>query len=276
MFKIPEKYFSWRVIAIAAMLYTLFLTGVGLGGGYAAAAQSPALLTAEDVSPQEESLLIITADSSDNNDDGTATDVNAASVETQTPQAVVYCTHASEEYYGQVRTSGVAGGVMEAARTLAATLEERGIKTILLEDVFDSPDWNNAYGNSLAALEKVKAQYPDIQLFVDVHRDSDIPGLDTHYSDSSGVYAKMLLIVGSNVNLPHPNWEQNKAFAEQLYNKLESAKPGLMRDTKIYNGRYNQHMGTKAILVEMGSTNNTVEEAKNSAKLLGNSIADIF
>ena len=49
-----------------------------------------------------------------------------------------------------------------------------------------------------------------------------------------------------------------------------------MRDSKIYNGRYNQHVGNKAILVEVGSTSNTVEEAKSSAALLGNAIAKLL
>ena len=272
MRRYPKIYLSWRAVVIAISLYALFLTGFSFGAhSIGPSTSSAAVLTAEDVPPPaEESLLVIGSAAEDKEEETPATD------EPLEPQAVVYCTHTSEGYYGQERQSGVAGGVLDAARTLADTLEANGIGVILLEDIFDAPDWNNSYGYSLAALEEVKAKYPDIQLYIDVHRDAEIPGVDTHFTDDSGSYARMMLIIGSNANLPHPNWEQNRAFANQLYNELERTKPGLMRDSKIYNGRYNQHVGNKAILVEVGSTSNTVEEAKSSAALLGNAIAKLL
>ena len=49
-----------------------------------------------------------------------------------------------------------------------------------------------------------------------------------------------------------------------------------MRDSKIYNGRYNQNVGNKALLVEIGSTSNTVEEEKASDTLLGTAIATLL
>ena len=270
MRRYPNINLSWRKVIIAISFYALFLTGFSLGAhSIGPSTSSAAVLTAEDVPPVEESLLVIGSAQAEEPE-------AAASDEPLVPQAVVYCTHTSEGYYGQERQNGVAGGVLDAARSLRDALEANGIGVILLEEVFDAPDWNNSYGYSLAAVEEVKAQYPDIQLYIDVHRDAEIPGVDTHFSDDSGSYARMMRSIGSNANLPHPNWEQNRAFADQLYNELESSKPGLMRDSKIYNGRYNQHVGNKAILVEIGSTSNTVEEAKASATLLGNAIAKLL
>lgn len=249
---------SVRAAVAALLIYALFLGGVIAG---AASTMSAAAVAVDE--PRQ--VIVLTAADTEPRQEKDKTETAA--------KAVIYCTHTSEEYAGQERTAGVAGGVLSAARALAGGLEEKGIDCILLEQVFDAPDWNEAYGNSLAALERVKAEHPEIELFVDVHRDSPVEGLDTHYEAAGTDYAKMMLIIGSNVNLPHPDWEQNRDFAYALQAKINAAMPGLMRDARIYNGRYNQHIGKKAILVEIGSSLNTTAEAENSARVLADAIA---
>ena len=189
------------------------------------------------------------------------------------PLAVVYCTHTSEEYQGQSRQKGVAGGVLEAARALAETLEKQGVEVILDETVHDY-DYDEAYDHSLAALEKIKADHPEIRLFIDVHRDSAIAGISTTLNAEGEDYAKMLLIVGSDERLPHPDWEDNRDFARQVAAAANDILPGVMREPRVYSGRYNQHIGDRALLVEIGSTDNSVEEAKRSAAVLARAIAE--
>lgn len=187
-------------------------------------------------------------------------------------RAVVYCTHTSEEYSGQSRRKGVPGGVLEAARELARALEEQGLEVIFDETVHDF-DYDAAYSHSLSALEEIVAQYPDTRLFIDVHRDSAIAGISTSLRADGVDYAKMLLIVGSDENLPHENWQANYAFAKQVAAETERLLPGLMREPRVYSGRYNQHIGDRALLVEIGSTDNSEEEAKRSAAVLARAIA---
>ncbi|NLF79967.1 MAG: hypothetical protein GX572_02105 [Clostridia bacterium] len=248
---------SWRGVLVALFFYALFLGGFALGSLWSRPPVVVAAMLGNE--PAAENSILVLAKKN--------------KAEQQDPQAVVYCTHTSEEYCGQKRKNGVPGGVLSAAAALAEELEACGVKTLLLDEVFDAPDWNYAYANSLAAVEKVKKQYPDIELFIDVHRDSEVPGLDTNFSDGSGSYAKMMMIIGSDANLPHPDWKKNKKFAEKVNAAVEAAKPGLMRDPRIYNGRYNQHIGNKAFLVEVGSTANSVEQAQNSARILAGAIA---
>lgn len=187
-------------------------------------------------------------------------------------RAVVYCTHTSEEYRGQNRQKGQPGGVLEAARELARALEEQGLEVIFDETVHDY-DYDAAYSHSLSALEDVVARYPDTRLFIDVHRDSAIAGISTTLQANGEDYAKMLLIVGSDENLPHENWQANYAFAKQVAAETERLLPGLMREPRVYSGRYNQHIGDRALLVEIGSTDNSEEDAKRSAAVLARAIA---
>jgi stage II sporulation protein P len=264
MKRINGIYFSWRAVGIMLLLYALFLTGFSFGAQLTPSQALAIVLSTEGSSPDigSENILILTSKSK--------------KADAPKPQAVIYCTHTSEEYADQTRKNGVAGGVLQAARELAEQLESAGIGVLLLENIFDSPNWNYAYGNSLAAIELVKKEYPDIELFIDIHRDARIVGLNTKMASAGISYARMLLVIGSDANLPHPHWQSNQEFANQLNDTIDDMVPGIMREPKIYSGRYNQHIGKQAILVEIGSQTNTIEEAKNSAGLLAEGIAKVL
>ncbi len=214
----------------------------------------------------EENILIIPATAADSEDSNTTANAEL------TPQVVIYCTHASEEYAGQTRITGEAGGVIEVARTLSQEFEKNGIGTIFIDTLHDSPSYNDSYARSLETVTALAEEYPDIEIYIDVHRDSALAGVSTTLNHEGASYAKMLLIVGSDENLPHPNWEQNYAFAQTLTATCNELVEGIMRDPRVYSGRYNQHVGNKAILVEVGSTDNTEEEAKRSIAVLAQAI----
>ena len=269
MIKLPLARLLW--LLLPAVLAAVLWTGVPAAGqprerpdiyelllrsaGLPELAEEPAAAEAAEI-PPEEALLVV--------------------AKPQPPKervrAVVYCTHTSEEYRGQSRRKGVPGGVLEAARELARALEEQGLEVIFDETVHDF-DYDAAYSHSLSALEEIVAQYPDTRLFIDVHRDSAIAGISTSLRADGLDYAKMLLIVGSDENLPHENWQANYAFAKQVAAETERLLPGLMREPRVYSGRYNQHIGDRALLVEIGSTDNSEEEAKRSAAVLARAIA---
>lgn len=230
-------------------IYELLLRSAGLP------ALDPEPVAEEEPEPPEEALLVV-----------------AKAKPQERIRAVVYCTHTSEEYKGQSRQKGVPGGVLEAARELARALTEQGLEVIFDETVHDY-DYDAAYSHSLAALEEIVAAYPDTRLFIDVHRDSAIAGISTTLQAEGQDYAKMLLIVGSDENLPHENWQANYAFAKKVAAETERLLPGVMREPRVYSGRYNQHIGDRALLVEIGSTDNSVEEARRSAAVLARAIA---
>ena len=245
------------------VLFLWQVSGVPVGTSEERENAVPALAEAS----SEECLLILSEESEPE------PEAEAAATEAEAPalQAVVYCSHTSEEYADQTRINGQAGGVLEVARALADALEAQGIDVILDEAVHDNP-YDEAYASSLASIRQIAAEYPEIELFIDVHRDAAISGLSTTLRTESGSYAKMMLVIGSDEKLEHPNWKQNEAFAQAVNDAAESLLSGIMRQPRISSNRYNQHIGTKAILVEVGSTDNTVEEAKRSIKILAEAI----
>jgi len=111
---------------------------------------------------------------------------------------------------------------------------------------------------------------------VDVHRDAG-PDKATTTMELAGVScARLMLVVGSDNRLPHPNWAANKAFASLIAADLEGSYPGLCRGLRVQTGRYNQHVSPQAILVEVGATENTLDEALASMPALAASLASVL
>lgn len=192
------------------------------------------------------------------------------------PLVAIYCTHNAECYAassGVSRLEGKNGGVFQVAKELKAALDAVGVETVLCDTIHDYPDWALSYQNSLASMQKLKAQYPSLEIFIDVHRDAaPIQGTTVYQNESGEKAAKIMLIVGSDKRLEHPNWQENLGFSQKIGAELEEEYPGIMRGVRVQSGRYNQHFSPKAILVEMGSTENTLTEAKKSADILARAL----
>lgn len=187
------------------------------------------------------------------------------------PLVGIYCTHSAESYLpsqGAEKLEGKNGGVFMVASHLKETLEqEYGIKAVLSDTVHDYPDWSKSYANSLKTIENMKRNYPSIQLFIDVHRDANTPKDSTTVKIDGQKTSKIMLIVGSDHRLPHPAWKKNRDFAQNVAAQMEDLYPGLLKGVRIQDGRYNQHVSSRAILLEMGGTENTLEETKRSAEM---------
>ena len=50
---------------------------------------------------------------------------------------------------------------------------------------------------------------------------------------------------------------------------------GIAREVKIKSGRFNQHVSTGALLIEVGNNKNTLDEALASCSVIAQAIADV-
>ena len=83
-----------------------------------------------------------------------------------------------------------------------------------------------------------------------------------------GTAAQITLVVGSDGSgLPHPNWKENLKLAVAIQENIVSDYPSLMRPLVLRNSRYNQHVTTGSLLVEMGAAGNSLDEALLAARL---------
>lgn len=192
----------------------------------------------------------------------------------QKTSVLIYCTHTAESYDGRADENG-RGEVLAAAHHLADTLEkEYGIGAVVSDTVHDSPDWHKSYTNSKATAAELLAEYPDAELIIDFHRDAGVSESDCTVAVEGRNAATLLLVVGSNVTLAHPNWEQNWATAKALGACIDEVDGGLLRGIRVQKGRYNQHLSPKCILLEVGTDRNTLEEVTYSTELVAEAIAE--
>ncbi|MHB8171730.1 MAG: stage II sporulation protein P [Thermincolia bacterium] len=194
------------------------------------------------------------------------------------PLVLIYSSHTGETYEatdGLSRLSGKRGGVYQAAAELAGRLEKvYGIKVIHSPEIFDT-DYRGGlpYLRSAQMVAKVLKENPSIQLVIDVHRDGNVSRENSITEIQGEKTARIMLVVGTNARSTHPNWMQNYAFAKSVAAKAKAMYPNFLRKVEAQRGRYNQHLHPRAILVEIGSDKNSLEEALVAARLVADVLA---
>lgn len=207
------------------------------------------------------------------------------------PTVLIVHTHTSEAYTQEAgweydenetaRTQDTAFSVVRVGETLAEVLEAHGIAVIHDTSFNDYPSYNGAYNRTLSKIEAWCAQYPSIQMVIDVHRDAASDAEGNPVSHSASIQgtdsAQVMLVLGTNEGgLTHDNWRSNLSWALKYQALLNRMYPGLCRNLDLRTERFNQHMTPGSILVEVGSSGNTLKQAIASAEYLGEGLAALI
>ncbi len=206
-------------------------------------------------------------------------------LKSEKPTVLIVHTHATESYknFGQYketdpfRTTNKAHNMVAIGDKVAEILEANGISVVHDQELHDYPAYRNAYDRSRASAQEYMDKYPGISLILDLHRDAvtDAAGefipLNATYGGKTA--AKIGVVVGTDgAGQAHENWEKNAALAVKLHGVLETEFPGICRPTQVRNSRYNQDLLPGALLLEIGSAGNTLEESLAGAEVLANAI----
>ena len=149
---------------------------------------------------------------------------------------------------------------------LAELLEGYGIQVIHDRSIHDYPSYNGSYEDARTAIEGYLAQYPTIQVVLDLHRDAAENSDGTqvaHIAQRAGAQAaRLMLVMGSDAGgLEYPAWRENLALAVKLQAALEGIWPGLCRPIDLCAQRFNQDLSPGALLIEVGGAGNTLTQA---------------
>lgn len=205
--------------------------------------------------------------------------------EGEEPAVLILHTHGTEAYTpdgddtyepsGLCRTLDEGQNMLCLGSLVARRLEEAGIGVIHDRNLHDYPDYNSAYGNASDSIGEILVEHPSIRLILDLHRDA----ADTAYGQmvtecSIGAQraAQLMMVVGTGEAQDHPGWEENLSLALKLHALLERENPGICRPLKLSRHRYNQHLGDKALLIEIGAAGNTLREAELAAEALARAV----
>lgn len=284
----------------------------GEDGGAEASSVSdaaPETASSDQLTPEEDSVAALAVDwgsvsaddiGVDNNTDGKTVNVSALlsgelplklqSAEAG-PQILIMHTHTTEAYamsgddvYTETDTSRTTDenyNMVRIGEEMKAVFEACGLSVIHDTTTYDYPSYNGSYGRSLAGIQAYLEEYPTIAVVLDVHRDALIGSDGTAYATTTEVngeaVAQVMLVVGTNDSgLEHPNWTDNMAVAVRLQAAMVSLSPGLARDIDLRSQRFNQHLTTGSVLVEVGTSGNTLQEALAGARLFAQAAAAVY
>ncbi|MGB9808828.1 MAG: stage II sporulation protein P [Caldanaerobacter sp.] len=224
------------------------------------------------------------------------------------PYLLIYHTHTMEAFaatgenryvarYGYDRTDDLNYTVAKVGDYLTEYLIKEGIPVLHDKTIHDY-NYDKSYINSLKTLNKILKEYPSIKAAIDLHRDgygavmkpgvesipvlSSLPNQEFRKKYTMEIngekVARVSFIIGSR-RTPEMNedWRKNYEFAKRISDKLNELYPGLSLgvDVKPYS-EYNQHVLEKAILIELGSNYNTLEEAIATTKYLAKAISEVI
>ena len=202
------------------------------------------------------------------------------------PTVLIYHTHATESYTPQpgekyqesspYRTLSDQYNMVSIGDRVADLLEAGGVKVIHDRQLHDYPDYNTSYNSSRASVQSYLAQYPSIQLVLDIHRDASGDNnnqMTTSATVDGEASAQIMLVAAIGTDSrPVPRWRENLAMGLKLHTQLERTAPGITRYVNLRGSRFNQDLSTGAILVEIGAAGDTHEKAIKTAEVLAEAI----
>lgn len=200
--------------------------------------------------------------------------------ETDAPsmRVLIYHTHTYEAYaqeptspYKETekwRTADEKYNMVRVGEELAALLRGLGMEVVHDTTAFEPPDLSGSYARSLQMLEERRAAGESYDLYIDLHRDAYAASQTGSNTVQVGEQklARLMVLIGKGEGQTgqgfeeKPNWPENLKLAQAVTDSLNAQAPGLCRDVRVKNGRFNQHISTGCILIEAGNNYNTLQE----------------
>ena len=203
------------------------------------------------------------------------------------PQILIIHTHGTEAYLPAAgeeytpsdpyRTTDPERSVIRVGDALCSALEEYGLRVLHDRTLYDYPSYAGSYERAAASIEAYLAEYPDIALVLDVHRDA-IGDASTVYKTCAAAngMAQVMLVCGTDEYLEHPLWRENLKLALAMQAAAMSANGTLMRPIHLAPERYNQQYTTGSLIIEVGTNGNTLSEALAAAELFGRAAGEML
>ena len=188
------------------------------------------------------------------------------------PKVLIIHSHSCEAYTqcedhsylpsANYRTLDMENNVVAVGDALAWELACLGVEVIHDRTYNDYPDYNSSYAVARGKIQDYLEQYPSIVMVLDLHRDAlEKPVRETVELEGQTVAPLMLVIGTDEGGLKHPNWADNLSCGLKLQALANRETPGLFKRISFRKERFNGDMTGGSLIVEVGSTENTLPEA---------------
>ncbi len=200
--------------------------------------------------------------------------------EKKAPEVFIYHSHTSESYMpistGNFHTMDDKYNVLSVGRIMTQVLEKQYKYKVLHDKTYhDTVSYAYSYANSLISLKENINKHKSLKVFLDVHRDGFSSSLKQEQIDERKKgytvkvdkkdAARVMLVIGKQ----NPNYEELEKFAVYIKKKMDKLYPGLFLRIDKKDAKYNQYVSDYSMLIEIGCSYNTIEEANYTAELMG-------
>lgn len=197
------------------------------------------------------------------------------------PTVLILHTHGTESYTAgdepyeasaAWRTLDEEHNMLSIGAEVARMLNQAGIPTIQDRQLHDHPSYNGSYVDARKSIREYLAQYPSIQLVLDLHRDAAGGArgqLRTLAQVEGQEAAQLMVVLGAN----HEGYQENLSLGLKLQAQLERQCPGITRPTQLRRSRFNQDLCPGGLLIEVGAAGNTRAEALLAAQQLAKAVS---
>lgn len=212
------------------------------------------------------------------------------------PLVLILHTHGTEAYadesavsyesdYG-FRSGDTAENVVSVGAAMAEELNKCGVPTIHCTVMHDKESYLDSYKRAAETINYYLEKYPSIECILDIHRDAlqntsgDILRPVTTVETDGGVTeaaAQIMSVVGTDYRgAIHPQWRRNLVLAVKLQDSLDLSYKNLARPINLRGAAFNQQYAPLSLLLEIGSTGNTLAEAVRSGIIVAKTLAGIL
>ena len=198
------------------------------------------------------------------------------------PYILLYHTHGTESYSSQNNnkhhTTDRRYNVTTIGEIMYKALEAKGHKIEHVTKYHDIPSYNKSYSESLKTVNQKLEDNNNFKILLDVHRD----GFDVNDPRIKKNLKKILAKTKTKINgkdvatfcfvvgPDSPNKEAVLSFAKYIKAVTDVLYPELCTGIMIKPvGKFNQFLSDYSALIEVGSNLNTMDEAMETAKILG-------
>jgi stage II sporulation protein P len=208
--------------------------------------------------------------------------IKTLNIDKNKPYILLYHTHGTESYSpikdNRYHTTDRRYNVTTVGENMAKVLEGKGHKIEHVTEYHDIPSYKKSYSRSLNTVTRKLKENSNFKILLDVHRD----GFDVDVSSNNKNVKKILAKTKTNIDgkevatfcfvvgPDNPNKEAVLSFAKYIKAVTDSIYPGLCTGILIKPvGKYNQYLSDYSALIEIGSNLNTMDEAMETARILG-------
>ena len=208
------------------------------------------------------------------------------------PLVLIIHTHGTEAYSQKgaishaedgdhARSTDTTENVVSVGKIIADILNENGIPAAHCTVMHDSVQYKDSYARAEETVRRYLEEYPSIRLVIDVHRDAVIKSSGETVRPVTTVEgeaaAQVMCVVGSDWKGEDcPQWEDNLSLALKLREKLCGEKQELCRPVNLRGNTYNQELSQYSLLLEIGASGNSLEEAQTSAELVARCLSELL